>query len=129
MVPSLRDGDIVTIEAARPYGLGQVVLSGAGAGLILHRVVFRRNGRVVTKGDALGGLDAPVAAGAILGVAVARERGGRVVRLDTFWARFRGLAFSLSIPFIPGLWRFCSSLMNLSNSKYLITINSIFPYF
>lgn len=103
MAPFLRDGDIVTIEPGGKPVLGQVVLTGPGDSLILHRVVAKRNGWISTKGDALGRLDAPVTREQILGRAVARERGGRERRLDTFWRRWLGLAFSLTVPLVPGL--------------------------
>jgi len=88
MAPAIRDGDILTIEPARPDGLrvGDVALHRVGeAQLVAHRVVARRveGGHLVlaTRGDAL--LDPPhrVGEGDVLGRVIERERNGRVVRI------------------------------------------------
>ena len=103
MVPFLRAGDIVTVAPDRECRVGDIVLWQAGEALVLHRVVIKKDGRIVSKGDALGRLDAPLTREQILGRAVARERGGRVRLLDTFGRRWLGLAFSFTVPLVPGL--------------------------
>jgi hypothetical protein len=84
MAPALLDGDVVVVAPAAPAGLrvGDVVCWEEPPGrLFLHRVVGRAGGDLIAKGDALAYLDM-VPAAAVLGRAVARERGGRARRLD-----------------------------------------------
>jgi len=110
MAPILCNGDIVTIEARADMRVGDIMLADHGGGLVLHRVVARRNGRLITKGDSLDHLDAPVTREQILGRAVARERQGKVRRLDVLAARFLGLAFSFTVGLLPGLMSLPASL-------------------
>ena len=100
MAPILCNGDIVTIEARADMRVGDIMLADHGGGLVLHRVVARRNGRLITKGDSLDHLDAPVTREQILGRAVARERQGRRSSLVSYGARFCGLCFSLTFPWV-----------------------------
>ena len=103
MIPFIRREDIVSISPGPGCRLGDVVLWQAGENLVLHRVVAKRKGRIITKGDSLSHLDAPVAPKQIRGRAILLERGGRVRRPNTFRQRWLGLAFSLTVPLIPGL--------------------------
>jgi hypothetical protein len=103
MAPFLCQGDTVAISPGRSCRIGDVVLWQSGEALVLHRMVFRRNGRIITKGDSLLGCDAPIAIEQIRGRAVSRQQGGRVQRLDHLGARFLGLAFSLTVMLLPGL--------------------------
>jgi len=103
MMPFLRQGDTVSISPGQGCQIGDTVLYRAGEALVLHRVVIKKDGRIISKGDALGRLDAPVTPEQILGRAVARERGGWVRPLDTFGQRWIGLAFSFTVPLVPGL--------------------------
>ena len=116
MAPFLRSGDIVNICPGESCRAGDVVLWQAGDALILHRVVAKQNGRIITKGDALGHLDAPVTREQILGRAVARERQGRVRRLDHQGARFLGLAFSFTVALLPGLISLLVRLKNIARN-------------
>ncbi len=103
MAPFLRPGDVVTIAPGTECRAGDIVLWQMDEALVLHRVVAKRNGRIITKGDSLGGLDASVTREQVLGRAVARERQGRVRRLGRLGARFLGLAFSFTVALLPGL--------------------------
>jgi hypothetical protein len=103
MIPWLRPGDIVTVAPRQRCRLGDIVLWQRADSMVLHRVVARSGGGIITKGDALAYLDNPVASGDILGQAVARERQGKVSCLDSFWSRYFGLAFCLTLSWIPGL--------------------------
>jgi len=103
MKPMLQEGDIVTIAPAKYYRKGDIVLSKGVDGLVLHRFVGKVHGNLFFKGDALISFDPSSSDREILGVAVARERGGKVVRLDTFGARFRGLGFCLATLLLPRL--------------------------
>ena len=104
MLPFLREGDVVEVVRARQFRIGDIVQVQN----MLHRVVAKRNGRVITKGDASSKLDPPVAPEEIMGRVVALERRGQVRRLDHLGARFLGLAWCLS-SWIPGLVSFLAS--------------------
>jgi hypothetical protein len=103
MIPWLRQGDTVTVKPGRRYRLGDIILWQQGEAFIMHRVVARSGGGIITKGDALGFLDQVVAPADIWGRAVARERQGKVSCLDSFWARYFGLAFCLTLSWVPRL--------------------------
>jgi hypothetical protein len=102
MAPFMRPGDIVNICPGKSCRIGDVIIWQCGAALILHRVVAKKNGWVITKGDSLGRQDGPVRKEQILGRAVTRERNGRIRRLDHLGVRLAGLACCL-ISWIPGL--------------------------
>jgi hypothetical protein len=99
MFPFLREGDLVDLVATQEFRIGDIVLAQE----VLHRVVAKRNGQIITKGDANSHLDPPVARAQILGRVVARERRGRVRQLDSLEARFLGLAFSFTVAMRRGL--------------------------
>jgi hypothetical protein len=101
---------VVEVISAQEFRLGDIVLARQGDLLVLHRLVAKRNGTILTKGDSRGFLDGPLTRDQILGRAVARERQGRIRRLDYFWARFLGLAWCLSLPWIPGLLPFLAAM-------------------
>lgn len=100
MNPSLRNGDIVTIVPGKDVRIGDVVLTHTNVGLILHRVVRKCAGQIITKGDSLTFLDPPVNPRDILGRAVSRDRLGKEHPLLSFGARFCGLCFSLTLPWM-----------------------------
>jgi hypothetical protein len=102
MVPTLRPDDLVTVAPRDRCRLGEIALYRQDQNLLLHRVVARWGDWIVTKGDGLAWLDVPVPHDAVLGAAVARERQGRVQRLDRLGSRFLGLAWCLT-SWIPGL--------------------------
>jgi signal peptidase I len=102
MAPFLRSGDIVTIVPK--FGrIGDIVLTNTERRLILHRVVAKIGDRIITKGDSLDHLDSPVTLRDVIGKAVARERDQNIFCLEPFWVRLIGLAFSLTVPFVPKL--------------------------
>jgi Peptidase S24-like len=97
MVPVVHDGDRVLIAPATPDRLrpGDVVKFTLDGEFRLHRLVRRvsvasAGQRFELQGDNAASPDPLVAAAAIVGIAVAVERAGRVRRLDTPWARARG---------------------------------------
>jgi hypothetical protein len=98
----LRAGDIVHICPGKSCQVGDIILWQQGDDLFLHRVVAKKNGWVITKGDSLGHQDGPVRKEQILGRAVTRERHGRIRRLDHSGRRLLGLAWCL-LSWIPGL--------------------------
>jgi signal peptidase len=85
MLPSIRDGDIVTVSPLTGTGpkTGDIVaFVHPGTGRVrVHRVVKVRAGRYHLKGDNALGTDGALTRDAILGRVVRLERGGRVRRL------------------------------------------------
>ena len=83
MLPAIWPGDVLTVQRcdAESLRLGEIVLFGRGSALVAHRVVERTlhdNGtRWVTRGDSVGGNDAPVSSHELLGKVIAVERGSR----------------------------------------------------
>ncbi len=67
MSPFIRDGDLVYLKPCSRYRVGDVVLSGTEHGVVLHRIVRMTSGQVVTRGDAAGREDPPVAVTDLLG--------------------------------------------------------------
>jgi hypothetical protein len=103
MAPVLREGDLVTIVPGGCYRLGEIILFPRDGCLVLHRVVAKSSDRLLTKGDAAAHLDPPLPLQNILGRAVCRERQGRISALDSWSSRVLGLAFSLTLLWVPGL--------------------------
>jgi hypothetical protein len=98
MAPTIRSGDSVVI---RPLDgaprFGDVVVYARAGQLWCHRVLVPGR-RMITKGDGRGRPDAPVPAGAIIGRAIALQRGLRIIKLHGLAARLTGLAFNLAAP-------------------------------
>jgi hypothetical protein len=103
MIPWLRQGDTVTVKPGKQCRPGDIVLWRQGEALTMHRVVARSKEGIITKGDALYYLDKPVAPDDILGQAVTRQRQNKVICLDSFWPRYFGLAFCLTLSWFPRL--------------------------
>jgi signal peptidase I len=94
MLPFLLDGDVVHVRPAGAADVrrGDVICyryRTAPERLFLHRLVARDGDTLVARGDALEFVDR-VDPDELLGRAVAVERGDRIVRLDTRWARHVG---------------------------------------
>lgn len=100
MWPCIRGGDVVTLVPSPSNGarLGDIVAVSPHPGqLVIHRLVDRTSAGPLTWGDAAAHHDAPVGAGAILGVVSRVQRAGRTVRfglgperLLIVWAQRRG---------------------------------------
>ena len=69
MLPSLRDGDLVTVDVDRAPRAGDVALYLDGTTTILHRVLHVSQASVLFQGDACARPDARVPHERILGVA------------------------------------------------------------
>jgi hypothetical protein len=102
MAPLSQPGDVFDICPGKNCRVGDVILWQSGDNLFLHRVIAKKNGLVITKGDSLEHPDKPVRQEQILGRAVARERHGRIRRLDRAGLRLLGLAWCLT-SWVPGL--------------------------
>jgi hypothetical protein len=93
MVPALRPGDEIecepcTVEALRP---GQIAVWYQRGGIIAHRYLGRRAGRLITRGDHTRSHDPAWEADRLLGRAVARWRCGARRPFDRGVLRWRGL--------------------------------------
>jgi hypothetical protein len=101
MRPALMEGDYLVVRPItdRPR-VGEVVVYSRGGQLWAHRLLARSpSGRfMLTKGDARGRPDSPVSPEEMVGRAVAVERGGRRLSLESLGSRLAGLAVSLSGP-------------------------------
>jgi hypothetical protein len=82
MWPFIRDGDIVTVApCAGLPSLGEVIVMKTlhGDGLVVHRLIGRRGGLLISRGDNATGADSPVPASHFLGRVSRVERGGSPV--------------------------------------------------
>ena len=97
MYPTIRDGEMITVEPVVPSQVkrGDILLYQSGRGMVAHRVVRRgrRNALLSTqnsvlgsyftlRGDACSTCDEPVQADQALGKVVSVERNGRLINLD-----------------------------------------------
>ncbi len=84
MAPFIRDGDVITLRPSRGTApsLGSVVafIHPASGQLLVHRVVARRRGFCVTRGDNSLGSDGLISEKLILATVVTVERNGVSVR-------------------------------------------------
>ena len=89
MWPRLKSGDVVRVAPIPADGprVGNIVLVARDGGYVLHRVIRLTGNTVLTRGDNQPCPDTPVRPVAVLGVAIARERSGRSVRLGRFGQR------------------------------------------
>jgi len=105
MLPFLRHGDVVHVQPlpAAAVRVGDVICYAPSPGkLNLHRVVARDERGFVTRGDALPYVE-DVPAASLLGRAIARERAGRLRRLDTAAAACRARAIVAAAPLVAPL--------------------------
>ncbi len=104
MAPFLRAHDEVLVLPDQRCRVGDVVLCLYGENLVLHRVVGKVPGKIITKGDSLAHLDRPTSYGNLLGRAVSITRRGGVKSLESFHSRLLGMAFGLTLSwFLPRL--------------------------
>jgi signal peptidase len=105
MLPFLRHGDVLHVRPlpAAAVRVGDVICYAPSPGrLHLHRVVARDDRGFVTRGDALPYVEDVLAAD-LLGCVIARERGGRLRRLDTAAARRRARVVVVAAPLLARL--------------------------
>jgi hypothetical protein len=105
MAPFVRDGDVavVTAAAATDIRVGDVICYQPSPGrLVLHRVHGRAGDGFVARGDALAFTEL-VPLSQLLGRVVAVERQGRLKRLDTRLARWRGRIVVVLSPVVAWL--------------------------
>jgi signal peptidase len=105
MLPFLRHGDILHVRPlpAAAVRVGDVICYAPSPGrLHLHRVVARDERGFVTRGDALSYVE-DVPAASLLGRVIARERAGRLRRLDTTAAARRARVIAAAAPLVAPL--------------------------
>lgn len=73
MAPLLHDGDIVRVKAGAEPRFGDVVVAAAAGALVIHRVVGRRAGLIVLRGDNSALPDDPIEQEAVMGRVTAVE--------------------------------------------------------
>lgn len=84
MLPSLRPGDRVLVEGRHAKAIlpGRIVLYVRNDDLVVHRLISRGIGGIVTRGDFVSHVDPVVQPDQIVGEVVAIERRGRRVAPD-----------------------------------------------
>jgi signal peptidase I len=125
MTPWIRSGDLVFIKRYdfERVSAGDVILFERDGRLFVHRMTGReetvradeRVVRLITKGDALDGLDAPVSAGEFRGRATRIHRGHRHIDLESFNRIVLGrivARFSRMSPFLYRPLRFAKHLFS-----------------
>ena len=87
MHPLIRENDYLHVEPCDRVSVGDVVLILADRGLTAHRVIARREGMVITRGDNAPAEDAEVAEDRVLGkiTHVLREGKKKSVRGVRAW--------------------------------------------
>jgi signal peptidase I len=100
MTPWIRSGDLVFIKRFdfERVSTGDVILFERDDRFFAHRIIGRRllmpggkeQARLITKGDALDGVDAPVSAAEFLGRATRIHRGHHHIDLESFTQVFLG---------------------------------------
>jgi len=97
MFPTVRDGDVVTVQPVEPRALrvGDIAFHAAGGGRPVAHRLLARSGHGAglsfrTCGDSDPGPGEVVGAEAVLGRVVAVERGGKLTRLDRGLWRMAG---------------------------------------
>ena len=97
MAPVAREGDafVVVPPGRRGPSFGDIVAAVAGSRALVHRVVAKRPGYYITKGDCSPRVDPPVRREDVLGRVCAVEKSdGRVLALDSARARLAGAALA-----------------------------------
>ncbi|HEY2345783.1 MAG TPA: S24/S26 family peptidase [Xanthomonadaceae bacterium] len=81
MLPALHPGDVLDFASCAYPQVepGEVVLFRRDDRIVIHRVVARTAAGLLTQGDGLAQLDAPVAAADLLGRLVGHSRAGRAI--------------------------------------------------
>ncbi|MFC1582672.1 helix-turn-helix transcriptional regulator [Planctomycetota bacterium] len=94
MHPLLPEGSTVAVCPGRPR-LGDIAVFCRGSDLIIHRVVFKWNGRLITMGDNSPVPDSPVRTENIIGTVKGVPRSFLLTfkgMLKTAWFRFKAAA-------------------------------------
>lgn len=84
MLPAVWPGDVLAVSKCSPEPIepGQIVLYRRNGKLTAHRVVQVAHDHLLTRGDCVPSLDAPVPLSAMVGRVTAVRRNGRAVKLQ-----------------------------------------------
>ena len=101
MSPFIRNGDVLEVVPAKgKINLGDIILYRSSYGNpVVHRVIHRNTESVITKGDSVPSPDQPVLSKQVLGRAVAVEKNGWRIRLDTPVGRLLNILLATISPF------------------------------
>jgi signal peptidase len=124
MHPTIRHGDVITVDPVAPFKLkkGDIILYRLESDCIAHRIVRieERNGcqrTFILRGDASTACDSPVKAEEVLGKVVHAERDHRLI--DPYSLKFR--LWAMLYPLLPRCKRFLFSAV--STRKFTMAIN------
>ena len=130
MHPALKDGDRITIKYLDPreMKIGDIIAckKPGEVNTLVHRLVkkWTRNGRVylVTKGDAAltFSYDPAISKEDILGKVVARERQGRMMRLDSLFIRILGYIYARATLYCPWALLFLRRIVRALRKPFLV---------
>lgn len=112
MWPFLKNNDTVVVAPAvyACVHAGDIVLTSSGGRLLCHRVFFKKNKHIRTKGDSLLGFDPPASEHQLLGKVIARMHNGRLYNLDNRFSRCVGVAVVWITFIISPLYPFLKAL-------------------
>lgn len=80
MEPTLRVDDVILVRETGSYEVGDIVVYQSGRTLIVHRIIAKDGGTVITQGDANNAADAPIEISAVRGEVIAHvPAAGRIV--------------------------------------------------
>ncbi len=82
MRPSIEPGEDLRIACGDPVSVGDVAVLVSGGRVIVHRVVAREKGWLITRGDAGALPDVPVPAEAVVGRVAGVRRSGEFRELE-----------------------------------------------
>ncbi len=123
MTPFVRDGDVITVSplSKRPIGTGEIVAytHEKTGKLVVHRVIRKRGGAYLVRGDNARAFDELVPKRRLLGCVTAVERKGRKIRLGLGPERFLIALLNQHAPVMPILgpvWRWLKPLVKSAAS-------------
>jgi len=106
MKPVLSTGDMIGVQKRTgTYGFGDIVLFPWKGGLCVHRIILKKDGRFVTKGDRKMAPDSALRKERILGRAVWVEKSGRRFSLENHVARCLGVLMGVLSLVEYYIWR------------------------
>lgn len=101
MSPFIRNGDVVEVVPVKgKINLGDIILYHSSYGNpVVHRVIQRNKGSIITKGDSVPGSDQPILSKQVLGRVAAIEKNGWRIRLDRPMVRLLNILLATISPF------------------------------
>jgi len=106
MDPVLSTGDTIGVRKGKDaYGFGDIVLFPGKGGLCIHRIIQRKEGRYITKGDRRTIPDPALRKERILGRAIWVEKSGRRFSLENHFARCLGVLMGVLSLVEYYIWR------------------------